>query len=105
MARSPESPLWQCPKCARRFANRNQSHACGRYDLESHFRGKPPEVVAFGVVADPAGAFGIAIIEVADEDEARRLTANDPTIRSGRGFSYEMLPMPRGAVHPPRSAV
>jgi hypothetical protein len=37
-------PMWQCPKCSRRFANRNQSHSCGRSDLESHFAGKPPVV-------------------------------------------------------------
>jgi hypothetical protein len=35
-------PLWTCPRCRRRFANRNQSHACGRYDLAHHFAGKPP---------------------------------------------------------------
>ena len=39
-------PLWQCPKCRRRFANRNQSHACGRHDLEHHFAGKSPEIRA-----------------------------------------------------------
>jgi hypothetical protein len=27
------APLWWCPKCQRRFANRNQSHACGRHKL------------------------------------------------------------------------
>jgi len=37
-------PLWRCPKCGRWFANRNQSHACGRHDLAHHFRGKSPEV-------------------------------------------------------------
>ena len=37
-------PLWRCPKCGRSFANRNQSHACGRHDLAHHFRGKSPEV-------------------------------------------------------------
>ena len=36
-----DPPLWRCPECGRRFANRNQSHACGRYTLASHFRGKP----------------------------------------------------------------
>jgi hypothetical protein len=40
------SPLWRCGKCGREFANRNQSHACGRYDLDHHFRGKPPEIRA-----------------------------------------------------------
>jgi hypothetical protein len=36
----PGSPLWACPSCGRSFANRNQSHFCGRHDLESHFAGK-----------------------------------------------------------------
>jgi len=39
-------PLWRCPKCRRRFANRNQAHACGRHDLAHHFRGKPREIRA-----------------------------------------------------------
>jgi len=39
-------PLWRCNKCGRHFANRNQSHACGRHDLAHHFRGKPPAIRA-----------------------------------------------------------
>jgi hypothetical protein len=39
-------PLWGCPKCRRRFANRNQSHACGRYTLTHHFTGKPAAIKA-----------------------------------------------------------
>ena len=39
-----DRPLWQCRKCGRLFANRNQSHACGRYKLDHHFLGKPPEI-------------------------------------------------------------
>ena len=38
--------MWRCPDCRRQFANRNQSHACGRYTLASHFEGKPPTVRA-----------------------------------------------------------
>jgi hypothetical protein len=37
-------PLWTCARCGRRFANRNQRHACGRHDLAHHFRGKAPIV-------------------------------------------------------------
>jgi hypothetical protein len=37
-------PLWSCGVCGRVFANRNQSHACGRHRLESHFEGKLPQV-------------------------------------------------------------
>ncbi len=44
MAKACDPPLWRCPKCSREFANRNQSHACGRHSLESHFVGKPVEV-------------------------------------------------------------
>jgi Domain of unknown function (DUF5655) len=29
--------MWQCPRCGRLFANRNQSHACGRFELEPLF--------------------------------------------------------------------
>jgi hypothetical protein len=44
----PGSPstraLWRCPECDREFANRNQSHACGRQNLEAHFRAKPAAI-------------------------------------------------------------
>lgn len=39
-------PLWQCQKCGRHFANRNQSHACGRHDLAHHFSGKSSAIRA-----------------------------------------------------------
>ncbi|HET7248969.1 MAG TPA: DUF5655 domain-containing protein [Gemmatimonadales bacterium] len=38
--------LWICPRCRRRFANRNQSHACGRHDLAHHFQGKDRRIRA-----------------------------------------------------------
>jgi hypothetical protein len=37
-------PLWTCPRCGRRFANRNQTHTCSNYTLEHHFDGKSAEV-------------------------------------------------------------
>jgi hypothetical protein len=56
--------LWQCPECERRFANRNQSHACGRHDLEHHFAGKPPEVRALfdAVVAEVRALGPVAVL-------------------------------------------
>ena len=42
----PPGSLWQCPKCRRRFANRNQSHACAKSDLAHHFKDKAPEIRA-----------------------------------------------------------
>ena len=41
MTTRPQRPLWPCPACGRAFANANQPHACGRYELEDHFDGKP----------------------------------------------------------------
>ena len=41
-----DRPLWRCPDCRRAFANRNQSHSCGRYTLAHHFEGKRPEIRA-----------------------------------------------------------
>ncbi len=41
---SAQLPPWTCPRCRRRFANRNQTHTCGRSDLAHHFRGKDPYV-------------------------------------------------------------
>ena len=57
-------------------------------------------VVTFGLVGDPVGAYGIAVVEVDDDAEVRRLTDNDPTVRSGLGFRFDVYPMPLGAVHP-----
>lgn len=55
-------------------------------------------VLAFGLVADPRGAFGIGIVDFPSDAEARAFTDADPTVRSGRGFAFEVLPMPRGLV-------
>src|SRR5262245_7682177 len=42
----PMKPMWTCPVCARRFANMNQTHACGRFDLRDVLGDRSPEVVA-----------------------------------------------------------
>jgi uncharacterized protein YciI len=57
------------------------------------------EVVTFGMVAASDGAFGIGVIEVADDGAARALTDGDPAARSGLGFRWELHLMPRGAAH------
>jgi hypothetical protein len=39
--------MWSCPECGRRFANRNQSHACAPLgDLDRHFEHASPAVRA-----------------------------------------------------------
>ena len=58
-----DDPLWKCPRCKRRFANRHQSHSCGRYDLAHHFRGKDPAVrVLYESVRDAVTTCGPVII-------------------------------------------
>jgi uncharacterized protein len=58
-------------------------------------------VVAFGPVADPAGTYGMLILEVEDEAAARSLLDHDPVIEQKLGFRFDMHPMHFGAVHPP----
>jgi uncharacterized protein YciI len=58
------------------------------------------KALAFGPVADPAGTYGIGIIQVRDEEEARSYMENDPAIRSGIGLRYELRLMPYGVIHP-----
>lgn len=36
--------MWRCPVCKRQFANKNQSHSCGRHKLDAHFEGKPAAI-------------------------------------------------------------
>jgi uncharacterized protein YciI len=57
-------------------------------------------VVAMGPVADPAGGYGVAIIEAASESALEAMQASDPAIAAGRGFSYENHLMPMIAVRP-----
>jgi len=46
--------------------------------------------IAFGPVMDPAGTFGMGIVEVADEAAPRAITDNDPASAVAR---YEIFPM------------
>ena len=53
-----------------------------------------------GPVADPAGGYGIAIIEAASEAALEAMQAADPVIAARRGFAYENRPMLGIAVRP-----
>jgi len=46
--------------------------------------------IVFGPVFDPAGGYGIGIIEVKDEHAAQEIMATDPAIRAEKGFSFEI---------------
>jgi uncharacterized protein len=56
------------------------------------------KIIVFGPVADPKGPWGLGVMRVSSEDEMREIEQNDPVIKSGRGFSYEVLPMLRAVV-------
>jgi len=54
-------------------------------------------VIVFGPVADPRGTYGVAILELEEED-AKALGMNDPTIKANAGFHYEVYPMDRAVL-------
>jgi predicted transport protein len=37
--------LWTCPRCERRFTQKNQRHACGTGDRAKVLRNRPPHIV------------------------------------------------------------
>lgn len=59
--------------------------------------------VAFGPVLDPAGAWGIAVVEAASEDEVRTIRAGDPVIRDDLG-TIDIYPMPGAITRPATSS-
>jgi uncharacterized protein len=48
--------------------------------------------IAFGPVLDPKGVWGVAIIDVADEAEVRKLVMEDPVTKANLG-KIEIYPM------------
>src|SRR5437016_1968619 len=51
------------------------------------------EVLVFGPVLDPAGPYGMGIIEASDEAGARAFAAGDPAMKANCGFNCEIHPM------------
>jgi len=50
------------------------------------------KLLIYGPVMAPAGAFGFAVLELADEAEARQFSENDPSVRGGLN-RFEIYPM------------
>jgi len=65
----------------------------GAYFQQQFEAGK---VLLFGPVMAPEGAFGVGILEVADEAEARKFGEDDPSVRGGMN-RFEIYPMRVGA--------
>jgi uncharacterized protein len=55
--------------------------------------------IVFGPVADPAGSWGLAVVEADREEDVRALAADDPAVRSGLAHA-EVYAMPGAIVRP-----
>ncbi|MGH9027453.1 MAG: YciI family protein [Acidimicrobiia bacterium] len=53
------------------------------------------QAVVYGPVADPSGTWGLGVIEVENEEEARALAIGDPAVDSGMA-TFDLHPMPMG---------
>ncbi len=53
------------------------------------------KVVAFGIVADPKGGYGVGIVRLGDGIDPSSLSRNDPAIQAGVGFKGEVYLMPQ----------
>ena len=51
--------------------------------------------VVFGPVSDPNGAWGRGNCGSQNKPEVRTPSENDPTVKSGLKFKYEIYPMPQ----------
>ena len=55
----PGPELWACPRCGRRFANRNQTHSCGRWSVDAFLAGQDAGArTLYGRFAELACAVG-----------------------------------------------
>jgi uncharacterized protein YciI len=59
---------------------------------------KKGQVMVFGPVADPKGAWGLLILRAADQAELDQEIAADPAITGGIGMRYDVLPFIRISV-------
>jgi uncharacterized protein YndB with AHSA1/START domain len=50
--------------------------------------------IVYGPVADPKGGWGAGVLRVESEESLKQVCDADPAILSGKGFSYDALPMP-----------
>jgi len=65
----------------------------GRYFLDHFAAGR---VLLFGPVMASSGAFGLGILEVDSEQEARQFGEGDPSVKAGLN-KFEIYPMPVSA--------
>jgi len=55
------------------------------------------KALVFGPVADPAGIWGLGVLQLPDDADPQDIIANDPVVKADAGFTYQLLPMLRAA--------
>ncbi|MFI8619040.1 YciI family protein [Acidovorax sp. NPDC077693] len=50
-------------------------------------------IVAHGPVMDPAGGYGVSLYQIADDQDIKGFTSEDPVVKNGIGH-YEHFAMP-----------
>jgi uncharacterized protein YciI len=71
-----------------------EMEAMGAHGAYWHRLAEGGPALAVGPVADPAGIWGMALVDVEDEGHAQALADADPIIAAGLGFAYEVMPVP-----------
>ncbi len=59
-------------------------------------------VAAFGPVAEPSGAWGMALVETDSAADVQQLGRNDPAVTPGLA-TFEVIPMPMALIRPARA--
>jgi uncharacterized protein len=49
--------------------------------------------IVFGLVLDPTGPWGVSIVDVTNESDARAVGTNDPAVKAG-GLTFDVYVMP-----------
>lgn len=70
-----------------------EAQAMGEHAAYLRARAEAGSVIVAGPVAASDGPWGLCVLEVESADEAAAITAEDPIIRAGLGFRYEVTPM------------
>jgi uncharacterized protein len=55
--------------------------------------------IVFGPVADPAGVWGLAVVEAGSEEDVHALAKEDPAVKS-KMSSFQVFAMPDAIVRP-----
>ncbi|PAY04836.1 hypothetical protein CK489_29910 [Bradyrhizobium sp. UFLA03-84] len=55
------------------------------------------KALIFGPVADPAGVWGLGVLQLSDDADPQEIVANDPVTKANAGFTYQVMPMLRAA--------